>query len=68
MGRRTRGEAEEGREPVVDTALAEELVAGAREQGVELLGENGLLRQMTEAVLERAGDRRADRACGVRAA
>src|SRR3712207_3925120 len=53
MGRRPRGEPEEGQEPVVDTALAEELVARAREQGVELLGENGLLRQMTKAVLER---------------
>src|SRR5215213_1007775 len=49
-----------GREPeagdpaaIVDAALAEELVARAREQGVELLGENGLLRQMTRAVLER---------------
>lgn len=38
---------------VVDAALAEELVARAREQGIELLGENGLLRQMTKAVLER---------------
>ncbi|WP_129337766.1 IS256 family transposase [Cellulomonas endophytica] len=50
-----------GREPsepsagtgVVDAVLAEELVARAREQGVELLGENGLLRQMTKAILER---------------
>ena len=40
--------------PVVDAALAEELIERAREQGVELLGENGLLRQMTKAVLERA--------------
>jgi putative transposase len=38
---------------IVDRELAEELVARAREQGVELLGENGLLRQMTKAVLER---------------
>ena len=30
------------------------MIAHAREQGVELLGEQGLLRQMTKAVLERA--------------
>jgi putative transposase len=54
MGRRPRGEPEEGQErPVVDAELAEELIARAREQGVELLGEHGLLRQMTKAVLER---------------
>src|SRR5690242_15832373 len=53
MGRRPRGEPENGEEPIVDAALAEELVARAREQGVELLGEHGLLRQMTKAVLER---------------
>src|SRR3954468_13944842 len=50
VGRR-RGEGEE--DPLVDRALAEELVERAREQGVELLGENGLLRAMTKAVLER---------------
>jgi Transposase, Mutator family len=38
---------------LVDRALAEELVDRAREQGVQLLGENGLLRAMTKAVLER---------------
>jgi len=53
MGRHPRGEPENGEQPVVDAGLAEELVARAREQGVELLGENGLLRQMTKAVLER---------------
>src|SRR3954451_3997657 len=53
MGRRARGGPEEGQPTVVDTALAEELVTRAREQGVELLGEHGLLRQMTKAVLER---------------
>ena len=53
VGRRRR-EPPGGDEPaIVDAALAEELVARAREQGVELLGENGLLRQMTKAVLER---------------
>src|SRR3954447_21728677 len=40
-------------DPLVDRELAEELMARAREQGVELLGENGLLRAMTKAVLER---------------
>lgn len=39
---------------LVDAALAERLVAQAREQGVELLGEGGLLKQMTKALLERA--------------
>src|SRR5215217_6292339 len=55
VGRRRR-EADEdtgAQPPVVDAALAEELVARAREEGVELLGENGLLRAMTKAVLER---------------
>ena len=50
VGRRRR-EPEEG--VVVDAAMAEEMVARAREQGIELLGEQGLLRQMTKAVLER---------------
>ena len=38
----------------LDAEQAEELIARAREQGVELLGEHGLLKQMTKAVLERA--------------
>lgn len=48
-------EADEGppEDVVVDAALAEEMVARARERGIELLGEHGLLRQMTKAVLER---------------
>ena len=51
VGRR-RGERDD--DPVVvDAALAEELLERARAQGVELLGENGLLRQMTKAILER---------------
>lgn len=50
VGRRRRGDDED---PVVDRELAEELVERAREQGVELLGEDGLLRQMTKAILER---------------
>ena len=38
----------------LDAEQAEALIEQAREQGVELLGEGGLLRQMTKAVLERA--------------
>lgn len=38
----------------LDADQAEALIERAREQGVELLGENGLLKQMTKAVLERA--------------
>jgi putative transposase len=51
VGRRRRESEDPDR--VVDAALAQELVDRAREQGVELLGENGLLRAMTKAVLER---------------
>ncbi|NBE85463.1 IS256 family transposase [Micromonospora sp. NEAU-HG-1] len=39
---------------MVDQQQAEALVAQARERGVELLGDGGLLRQMSKAVLERA--------------
>ncbi len=49
---RRRRDADEPR--LVDQELAERLIAQAREQGVELLGEGGLLQQMTKAVLERA--------------
>ena len=49
---RPRRDADEPR--LIDEAMAEALIEQAREQGVELLGENGLLRQMTKAVLERA--------------
>ena len=38
----------------LDAEAIEALIAQAREQGVELLGEGGLLKQMTKAVLERA--------------
>ncbi|MFF5173641.1 transposase, partial [Micromonospora sp. NPDC000089] len=51
VGRRRR-DADEPR--LVDQQQAEALVAQAREQGVDLLGDGGLLRQMTKAVLERA--------------
>ncbi len=38
----------------LDPEQADALIERAREQGVELLGEGGLLRQMTKTVLERA--------------
>src|SRR6202451_809149 len=40
--------------PLVDPALADELLARAQSGGVELLGPDGLLSQVTKAVLERA--------------
>jgi len=43
----------EGRQ-FLNSEQADALIEQAREQGVELLGEGGLLRQMTKAVLERA--------------
>ena len=36
--------------------LAEQLLAQAKEQGVELVGQNGLLNQLTKNVLETALD------------
>jgi transposase-like protein len=42
------------RRPLVDDELADELLGKAQEQGVELLGPDGLLSQVTKAVLERA--------------
>ena len=43
-----------GEVPVVDRALVAQLVAGARAQGLDLAGENGLLGQLTKLVLESA--------------
>jgi putative transposase len=40
--------------PLVDEQLADELLARAQEQGADLLGPDGLLSQVTKAVLERA--------------
>lgn len=51
MGRRRR-DADEPR--LVDAELADRLIAQAQAQGVELLGEGGLLKQMTKAILERS--------------
>jgi putative transposase len=51
------GKREDGRpapEPLVDEELADQLLGKAQEQGVELLGPDGLLSQVTKAVLERA--------------
>jgi transposase-like protein len=42
------------RAPLVDAELADELLARAQTEGVELLGSDGLLSQVTKAVLERA--------------
>jgi hypothetical protein len=44
----------DGDPPLVDDQLADELLARAQAQGAELLGPNGLLSQVTKAVLERA--------------
>ena len=41
-------------EPTAEQQLAQELVARAREQGVTLTGPDGLLKQLTKAVLETA--------------
>jgi putative transposase len=44
----------DGDEPrLVDEVLADDLIARAQAEGVQLLGEGGLLQQMTKAVLER---------------
>ncbi|MPZ63549.1 MAG: IS256 family transposase [Propionibacteriales bacterium] len=43
-------------EPLVDDELADQLLAKAEAEGVELLGLDGLLSQVTKAVLERALD------------
>lgn len=48
----------EGREParpaLIDEELADQLLGKAQAEGVELLGRDGLLSQVTRAVLERA--------------
>ena len=43
-----------GRRPLVDEELADQLLGKAQAEGVELLGPDGLLSQVTKAVLERA--------------
>jgi len=43
-----------GRRPLVDEQLADRLLGRAQDEGAELLGPDGLLSQVTKAVLERA--------------
>src|SRR5499425_2162817 len=52
MGREREGPP--GRRPLVDDELADQLLGRAQAEGVELLGPDGLLSQVTKAVLERA--------------
>lgn len=52
MTNSSKQEAAEG--SLVDDELADQLLAKAEAEGVELLGQNGLLSQVTKAVLERA--------------
>ena len=42
------------RRPLVDDELADQMLGKAAAEGVELLGPDGLLSQVTKAVLERA--------------
>jgi len=51
---RHRPDVPDGDPPLVDEQLADELLARAQAQGVELLGPDGLLSQVTKSVLERA--------------
>src|SRR5215813_7167606 len=43
-----------GPAPLIDEELADQLLGKAQAEGVELLGPDGLLSQVTKAVLERA--------------
>src|SRR5215471_4817364 len=52
MGREREGPP--GRRPLVDDELADQLLGRAQAEGAELLGPDGLLSQVTKAVLERA--------------
>jgi hypothetical protein len=51
--RRT-GDRADGPPPLIDEQLADQLLGKAQAEGVELLGPEGLLSQVTKAVLERA--------------
>ena len=42
------------RRPLIDEELADQLLGKAQAEGAELLGPDGLLSQVTKAVLERA--------------
>jgi putative transposase len=52
MGRKREGPP--GRRPLVDDELADQLLERAEAEGAGLLGPDGLLSQVTKAVLERA--------------
>jgi hypothetical protein len=52
MGRKREGPP--GRRPLVDDELADQLLGRAQAEGADLLGPEGLLSQVTKAVLERA--------------
>src|SRR5215467_9167498 len=52
MGRKREGPP--GGRPLVDDELADQLLGRAQAEGAELLGPDGLLSQVTKAVLERA--------------
>ncbi len=52
--RKSDGRPAAARRPVIDEQLADELLGKAQAEGVELLGPDGLLSQVTKAVLERA--------------
>src|SRR6476646_9812888 len=51
---RKSGDGRPARRPLVDDELADQLLGRAQAEGVELLGPDGLLSQVTKAVLERA--------------
>src|SRR5690348_566736 len=53
MGRK-HDEGPPGRRPLIDEELADQLLGRAQAEGAELLGPDGLLSQVTKAVLERA--------------
>src|ERR1700757_4652661 len=53
MARQREG-GEPGRRPLIDDELADHLLGKAQAEGAELLGPDGLLSQVTKAVLERA--------------
>ena len=57
---------EEPAVPALDEqGVAEQLVAQAREKGIELVGPNGLLSQLTKRVLETALEAEMSRASGL---
>jgi transposase-like protein len=51
---RKNGDRPAGPAPLIDEQLADQLLGKAQAEGVELLGPDGLLSQVTKAVLERA--------------